>query len=84
MPLSLKNVELEKLARRRAKQRGETLTEAILSSLRESERNAARAEKRVTARQILKLAEEARRLTVLTTRSEDDILGYDERGIPSR
>jgi len=84
MPLSLKNGELEKLARRRAKRRGETLTEAILSSLRESERNAARAEKSATARQILKLAEEARRLTVLTTRSEDDILGYDERGIPSR
>jgi antitoxin VapB len=84
MPLSLKNGELEKLARRRAKRRGETLTEAVLSSLRESERNAARAEKSATARQILKLAEETRRLPVLTTRSEDDILGYDERGIPSR
>ena len=61
MPLSLKNGELEKLARRRAKRRGETLTEAILSSLRESERNAARAEKSATARQILKLAEEVRK-----------------------
>jgi antitoxin VapB len=84
MPLSLKNAELEKLARRRAKQRGETLTEAILSSLRENERNAAGAEKRVTARKILKLAEEVRGLPVLSTRSEDGILGYDERGIPSR
>jgi antitoxin VapB len=82
MALSLKNAELEKLARRRAKRRGETLTEAILSSLRESERNAAQAAKKVTAEDILRLAETVRKLPVLSTRSEDDILGYDERGIP--
>ena len=84
MALSLKNHELEKLARRRAKRRGESLTEAILSSLKESGGNAARAEKRVTAGEILKLAEVVRKLPVLSTRSEDEILGYDERGIPEQ
>jgi len=84
MPLSLKNPELEKLARRRAKRRGETLTQAILSSLKESERGATTREKRVTVGEILKLAERVRRLPVRSTRSEDEILGYDEHGVPGQ
>lgn len=84
MALSLKNAELERLARRRAKRRGETLTEAILSALQESERIAAKEGKRVTADEILKLAEKVRELPVLSTRSEDEILGYDEHGIPGQ
>ena len=84
MALSLKNSELEKLVRRRAKRRGETLTEAILSALEESERNAAQAAKKVSAEEILRLAEVVRTLPVLSTRSEEEILGYDERGIPNQ
>jgi antitoxin VapB len=84
MALSLKNTELEKLARRRAKRRGETLTEAILSALQESERNAARAAKKISAEEILRLAERVRALPVLSTRSEEEILGYDEHGIPTQ
>jgi antitoxin VapB len=84
MALSLKNTELEKLARRRARRRGETLTEAILSALRESERNAAKAGKNVSAEEILRLAKVVRDLPSLSTRSEEEILGYDERGIPKQ
>jgi hypothetical protein len=80
--LSLKNGELERLARRRAKRRGESLTEAILSALVESEQKVAEGSDRVTVEEILKLAEDIRKLPVLRLRSEDDILGYDERGIP--
>jgi antitoxin VapB len=82
--LSLKNEKLERLARRRAKRRGESLTEAILSALIESERKVAQARDRVTVEEILKLAEDIRKLPVLSLRSEDDILGYDERGIPAK
>lgn len=84
MALSLKNRELETLARRRAKRRGETLTEAILSALRESERNAARKGKPLKASDILSLAEKFRELPVISSRCEDEILGYDERGIPNQ
>lgn len=84
MALSLKNAELERLARRRAKRRGETLTEAILSALKESERNAGKEGKGVTVDEILRLADKVRELPVLSTRSEDEILGYDEHGIPGQ
>jgi antitoxin VapB len=84
MALSLKNPELERLARRRAKRRGETLTGAVLSALREGERNATAATKRITAEDILRFAKEFRKLPELSTRSEDEILGYDEHGIPDR
>lgn len=81
MALSFKNQELERLVRRRAKRRGETLTQAILSALREGERSAA-GEKRVTAEALLSLAAKFRELPVLSTQSEDEILGYDEHDIP--
>jgi hypothetical protein len=72
------------LARHRAKRRGETVTEAILSSLKESERMAMAGRRVVTAGEILKLAEDIRKLAVLSVRSEDDILGYDKHGIPAQ
>src|SRR5437763_8807360 len=73
--LSLKNAELEKLARRRARRRGETLTDAILSALQESERSAARMANKVTAGEILRLAGEFGKLPMLSARSEEEILG---------
>jgi antitoxin VapB len=82
MALSLKNAELEKLARRRAKRRGETLTEAILSALKESERGAPGAQRKKMAEQLSRLVADVARLPVLSTRSEDEILGYDEHGVP--
>ena len=36
----------------------------------------------VTVGEILELADEVWKLPVLSTNSEDEILGYDERGIP--
>ena len=84
MALSLKNAELEKLARRRARRRGETLSDAILSALQESERSAARMANKVTAGEILRLAGEFGKLPMLSARSEEEILGYDEHGIPGQ
>jgi antitoxin VapB len=84
MALSIKNAETEQLARQIAKETGETLTEAIQKSLRE---RLERLEKEQRRHEVVKakLEEIVRRvhaMPILDTRSEDEILGYDENGIP--
>jgi antitoxin VapB len=83
MPLSIKNPHTEQLARQVAKEAGETLTEAIRRSLEE---RLCRLKQRRKSRILLeKLNEILRRVDTLPTldsRSEDEILGYDEFGAP--
>ncbi len=83
MPLSIKNEITERLARDLASKAGETLTEAIQKSLEE---RLARMKKRrashVTIGQIEELLRRVDALPTLDSRPEDEILGYDEHGIP--
>jgi antitoxin VapB len=83
MPLSIKDAETERLGRALAKETGETITEAVKTALRE---RLARTRRRHRGRRLAdELDEIARRcasLPVLDARSADDILGYDERGLP--
>lgn len=85
MALSIKNQEAERLARLVAKQTGESLTGAIEQALRE---RLARLKRRQRAPDLLEqLHEIARRvkaLPVLDDRTPDEILGYDENGLPRR
>ena len=85
MALSIKDPEADRLARRLAKATGESLTRAITEALRE---RLARIEKTRTAKRTA-LAEEldaialhCAALPVLDRRSADEIVGYDERGLP--
>jgi antitoxin VapB len=83
MALSIKHPEADRLARLLAERTGESLTDAVLTALRERlDREQARSD----AAQILEelRARRARmaRYPVLDDRSPDEILGYDEHGIP--
>ncbi len=83
MPLSIKNDATERLARRVADATGESLTEAIKKSLEERwERLKSRRRKDASGYQIDELLRRVDALPRLDTRSDDEILGYDENGLP--
>ena len=83
MALSIKSNEADRLARELAATTGESLTDAVTEALRE---RLARERDRGTVdirRQMHRLADEVRRMPVIDGRPADEILGYDERGLPS-
>jgi antitoxin VapB len=83
MPLSIKNPEADRLARELAETTGETLTEAVLTALRERlQRVTGRRRTSGLREEIARMQERIARLPVLDKRSDDEILGYDERGLP--
>ena len=87
MAMSIKNAEVESLAREIAGRRNISLTEAVRVSL---QREAAR--DRVLPRNdnlaklelLRKISIEAAALPVVSHASEDEILGYDQNGIPTQ
>lgn len=84
MALSLKDKETDSLARQVASLTGETLTEAIRTSLRERLRQEQlkRGEGPELAKALAEIAQRCAGLPLLDRRSDDEILGYDENGIP--
>jgi antitoxin VapB len=83
MPLSIKNEATERLARQVAGETGESLTEAIQTSLQERwERLKRRRRGHILTGQIEDLLRRVDALPSLDARSEDEILGYGEDGIP--
>lgn len=83
MALNIKHPEADSLARALARTTGETITEAIINALRE------RLRRESGAQSIAALRDEMRRiqrhylsLPVQDSRSPDEILGYDEDGLP--
>src|SRR5205823_11842185 len=83
MALSIKNENTERLARQVAGETGESITEAIQKSLEERwERLKARRRNRVLTGQIEDLLRRVDALPTLDDRSPDEILGYDEHGMP--
>ncbi|TPK86319.1 type II toxin-antitoxin system VapB family antitoxin [Mesorhizobium sp. B2-4-17] len=88
MAVSIKNVEVEQLARELARRRRVSLTEAIRQSLEREiarERLVPRDEPDSLFQRLMAIADKAgkipRRENAMT---EDEILGYDELGIPTR
>jgi antitoxin VapB len=83
MPLSIKNEETERLARQVARETGESLTEAIQTALHERwERLQAKRRSYVLAGQIEDLLRRVDNLPTLDSRPDDEILGYDQHGMP--
>lgn len=83
MPLSIKNELTERLARQVADETGESITEAIQKSLEERwERLKARRRSRVLSRQVEDILRRVDAMPTLDERSPDEILGYDEHGLP--
>jgi antitoxin VapB len=82
--LSIRNAETEKLARQVSRLTGETLTEAIGKSLAERlERIRRNREDKSLRRDIEKILARVDALPELDTRTADEIIGYDENGLPS-
>jgi antitoxin VapB len=83
MPLNIRNKQAEELAGALAKLTGETKTEAVTQSLRERLERVRRARaKRRLANELDEIALHCSRLPVLDQRSADEIIGYDEHGLP--
>ncbi len=84
MPLSIKNEEVDRLARDLADRTGESLTQAILVSLKERlERVAGRSNAPGLREDVRRIQERVKALELLDDRSDDEILGYDEHGLTS-
>ncbi|MDQ3307041.1 MAG: type II toxin-antitoxin system VapB family antitoxin [Actinomycetota bacterium] len=84
MPLSIKDPETDRLARELSKATGESLTTAVATALRERlERVRGRARGQDLADELTTIALRCARLPLLDDRPEEDILGYDERGLPA-
>ena len=82
MALNIKSDEADRLARQLAAETGETLTEAVVNALRERlEREHARQGPSMVAR-LKSLAAEVAALPVSDARTPDEIINYDEVGLP--
>ena len=82
MAISIKDPETDRLARALAAATGESLTDAIRSALRDRlERESDRARRGIGA-EVRRIQERLARLPVLDPRSPDELLGYDEHGLP--
>ncbi len=83
MALNIKHSEADRLARALARKTGETITEAVMNALRERLR---REEGRVSLpslkEELLAISDRCASLPDFDTRSAEEIVDYDERGIP--
>lgn len=83
MALNIRNPEAEKLAAELARITGETKTEALTKALRDRlARVRLERTKRRLADELEEIAEHCAHLPVRDGRAADDILGYDDRGLP--
>jgi antitoxin VapB len=85
MPISIKAPEADRLARALAAVTGETITEAVIVAMRERLAREERKQQNSDAllEEIRAISHHCASLPVLDTRTDDEILGYDENGIPS-
>ncbi len=85
MALNIRNAEAERLAEAVAKLTGETKTEAVTRALRDRLARLRRERSgRRLADELDDIARHCASLPVRDSRSADAILGYDERGLPTR
>jgi antitoxin VapB len=83
MALSIKTDEADRLARELAAATGETLTEAVTAALRER-LDRVRSRSRIDiAERLDRLSLEYSAMPVVDDRTPDEIIGYDENGLPS-
>lgn len=80
MALSIKSSKADELARELAALTGESITEAVVSSL-EARLDVQRRLRRKG--DLTDIVQRFAELPMLDARSADDILGYDDQGLPS-
>jgi antitoxin VapB len=83
MALSIKNDLTERLARQLARVTGESMTEAIQKALEERlDRLKQQGRSQILFNQLKEILHRVDELPVLDSRTVDEILGYDEHGLP--
>lgn len=83
MPLNIRNKQAEELAAALAKLTGETKTEAVTQALRERLERVRRGRtRRRLADDLDEIALHCAGLALRDPRSADEIIGYDEHGLP--
>jgi antitoxin VapB len=83
MALNIRNPEAERLAAELASQTGESKTEAVTKALRDRLARVRRERtRRRLADELEEIAKHCASLPVLDRRKADQILGYDEAGLP--
>ena len=84
MALNIKDDQTDHLAREVARQTGETLTEAIRTSLAERlQRLSGRNRAPLLKERLYEILHRIDKLPRLDDRTDDEILGYDENGLPT-
>jgi antitoxin VapB len=82
MAISIKDEETDRLARALAAATGESLTEAIRRALQDRlERESLRSRRGIGV-EVRRIQERLARLPVLDPRSPEEIVGYDDHGLP--
>jgi antitoxin VapB len=85
MVLSIKDPETDRLARRLAQLTGESITETVKAALSQRlEREERRQGKRIDRAKIAKIVASIAALPVVDARSPDELIGYDDAGLPTR
>ncbi len=84
MPLSIKDPDADRLARSLAQRTGETLTQAVINALRERLEREQRKDQAVetVVEDVMEIGRHCAALPLLDERPADEILGYDENGLP--
>ena len=83
MALNLRNAETERLATELARLTGQTKTQAVTDAIRDRlDRLRDERSGRSRRERLLDLARRCARLPELDPRSPDEIIGYDENGLP--
>jgi antitoxin VapB len=86
VPLNIRDREVHRLARAVAEATGETMTEAVKTALQDRLRRVSQVGEEEQRRRIAAMREFARKFQeapVLDPRTPDEILGYDENGLPT-
>jgi antitoxin VapB len=83
MPLNIKNPEADRLVRELTQLTGETITGAVITAMQERlERERSRRAYSVLREELRRIRERYQSLPLQDARSAEEILGYDEAGLP--
>jgi antitoxin VapB len=85
MPISIKAPEADRLARQLTAVTGETITDAIIVAMRERlvREETRRRNSDVLLEEIRAISAHCASLPLLDTRPDEDIMGWDENGLPT-
>ena len=82
MALNIKHPEVVRLARELAARTGETITQTVLNALRERLKREGAKSPLSLKDEIMEISRRCAALSDLDRRSADEIIGYDENGLP--